>query len=112
MLPPANVSNLVHFELKQFLDRAFFILGSFFVYIAAIECPSLSLTEGSVAYAADTSPDFSIGTVATHSCSAGFALVGDATRTCMDDDQADIVGVWSGSAPTCERKYTLVNFFI
>ena len=30
----------------------------------------------------------------------------------MDDDQADIVGVWSGSAPTCERKYTLVNFFI
>ena len=47
-----------------------------FFFIAAIECPSLSLTDGSVAYAADTSPDFSIGTVATHTCSAGFALVG------------------------------------
>ena len=22
----------------------------------------------------------------------------------MDDDQSDIIGVWSGSAPTCERK--------
>ena len=56
-------------------------------------------------YAADTTPDFAIGTVATHTCNAGFALVGDMTRTCADDDQADIVGAWSGSAPTCERKY-------
>ena len=75
-----------------------------FVLIAAIECPSLSLTDGTITYAADTTPDFSIGNVATHTCSAGFALVGDVTRTCMDDDQADIIGVWSGSAPTCECK--------
>ena len=63
-------------------------------------------------YAADTTPEFEIGTVATHTCNAGFALVGFMTRTCMDDDQADIVGVWSGSAPTCERNYYLfiVNF--
>ena len=51
--------------------------------------------------------EFEIGTVATHTCNAGFALVGFTTRTCMDDDQADIVGVWSGSAPTCERNYYL-----
>ena len=75
-----------------------------FVLIAAIECPSLSFTDGTITYAADTTPDFPIGTVATHTCSAGFALVGDMTRTCMDDDQEDIIGVWSGSAPTCERK--------
>ena len=55
-----------------------------------------------ITYAADTTPEFEIGTVATHICIAGFALVGDMTRTCMDDDQADIVGVWSESAPTCE----------
>ena len=55
-------------------------------------------------YAADNTSEFEIGTVATHSCSAGFALVGDVTRTCMDDDQADIIGVWSGSASTCERN--------
>ena len=57
-----------------------------------------------IAYANDTTPQFEIGTVATHSCIAGYTLVGDMTRTCEDDDQADIVGVWSGSAPTCERK--------
>ena len=57
-----------------------------------------------ILYAADTTPEFEIGTVATHTCIAEFALVGDMTRTCMDNDQADIVGVWSGSAPTCERN--------
>ena len=57
-------------------------------------------------YAVDITPEFELGTVATHNimCDTGFALVGGVTRTCMDDDQADIIGVWSGSAPTCERK--------
>ena len=55
-----------------------------------------------ITYAADTTSEFEIGTVATHTCITGLALVGDMTRTCMDDDQADIVGVWSGSTPTCE----------
>ena len=57
-----------------------------------------------ITYAADTTSKFEIGSVATHTCITGFALVGDMTRTCMDDDQADIVGVWSRSAPTCERN--------
>ena len=67
----------------------------------------MSITNGVITYAVDTTSEFDIGTVATHSCSAGFALVGDMTRTCTDDDQADIVGVWSGSASTCERNYYL-----
>ena len=58
-----------------------------------------------VTYAADNTPEFEIGTVVTNNCSAGFALVGDMTRTCEDDDQADTVGVWSGSPPTCEGIY-------
>ena len=57
-----------------------------------------------IVFASDTTSDFEIGTVATHSCNTGFALVGDMTRTCIDDDQADIVGVWSGSPPICERN--------
>ena len=69
-----------------------------------IECPSLSITNGVIVFASDTTPNFEIGTEATHTCNAGFALVGEMTRTCRDDDQADIVGLWSGSAPTCERK--------
>ena len=66
-----------------------------------------------ITFAADTTPDFAIGTVAIHTCSAGFALVGIMTRTCVDDDQADIVSVWSGNAPTCERKqFLLCNQFL
>ena len=76
----------------------------FYFFIIAIECPSLSLADGVITYASDTAPLFEIGTVATHACNAGFALVGDMTRTCEDDDQADTVGVWSGSPPSCDRK--------
>ena len=75
-----------------------------YYFIVAIECPTLSLADGMVTFAADTTPNFAIGTVATYTCNAGFALVGIITRTCVDDDQADIIGVWSRSAPTCERK--------
>ena len=57
-----------------------------------------------IAYTVDITPEFDIGTVATHTCDAGFALVGDMTRTCADDNQAAVVGAWSGSAPSCERK--------
>ena len=74
------------------------------LFITAIECPPLSLANGMITYAGDTTPGFEIGTGATHACDTGFALVGFVTRTCEDDDQADIVGLWSGSPPpTCER---------
>ena len=77
--------------------------------ILANECPSLSLTNGVITYATDSIPDFEIGTVATHSCDPGFGLVGDMTRTCMN---AGLFGVWSGSAPTCERKILLQRLLI
>ena len=57
-----------------------------------------------VTYTADTTADFSFGTIATHTCNTGFALVGGVTRTCEDDDQADTVGVWSGEAPSCKGR--------
>ena len=54
-------------------------------------------------YAVDTVPDYDLGTTATHSCMAGFALVGDQVRTCMAvNDPTDTVGVWSGTEPFCE----------
>ena len=57
-----------------------------------------------ITYDATSTTDLEIGTVATHLCDARFALVGNMKRTCVDDNQEDIVGVWSESAPTCERK--------
>ena len=56
-----------------------------------------------VTYFSDTI-NFEMKTIAKHSCGTEFFLVGSMTRTCMDDDQADTVGVWSGSPPTCNRK--------
>ena len=77
----------------------------FHFLITVIECPSLSLTNGIITYfAVDTIPDIVIGTVATHTCDAGFTLVGDVTRNCEEDNQADTVGVWSGSPPSCDCK--------
>ena len=55
-----------------------------------------------VTYAVDATPDFAIETVATHTCGSGFSLVGDISRTCIEDDQSDTVGVWGGTAPICE----------
>ena len=96
----------MHFKVKNdFGNDACNVVYIYSTYFStAIECPSLSVSNGVITYAADTMSELEVGTVATHTCNAGFALVGDMTRTCMDDDQADIVGVWSGSAPTCERK--------
>ena len=37
------------------------------------------------------------GQTATYSCNTGYNLVGNSTRMCQ------ATGVWSGSAPTCER---------
>ena len=45
-----------------------------------------------------TTPD----SVATYSCDMGFRLNGTSTRTCQMSAQ------WSGSAPTCDRKYIWV----
>ena len=64
----------------------------------------LTLSNGIISYSVDTTAEFEIMTIATHSCNAGSTLVGAMTRTCMQDDQADAVGEWSGSPPSCNRK--------
>ena len=40
---------------------------------------------------------------ATYSCNAGYNLSGNATRTC------EASGTWSDTAPTCDRKYNMVQ---
>ena len=47
---------------------------------------------------------YEIGTLAEHTCSAGFTLIGIANRTCLAFDQADAVGDWTQTAPSCQRK--------
>ena len=58
-----------------------------------MDCGSLTdPANGSVNHTAGTS----LGQTANYSCSTGYNLVRDSTRTCQ------ATGEWSGSAPTCQ----------
>ena len=76
-------------------------------------CPDLEpLVNGAIGYDPDMTPPFrDIGTVATHTCDGGFALVGVETRMCQSGT------TWAEEAPTCQRKYnggtlTSVSLFL
>ncbi len=66
-----------------------------------IPCPDLpSLPNGVINYSVGGSPDNRpVNSEAMHTCSNGYTLTGSATRICV------IGGIWSGSAPTCLRKW-------
>ena len=75
---------------------------------AAIEChPLLSIANGIITYTPDNTSNYVLGTVATYSCNAGYVLalsVGSETRTCMENDNVDVIGDFDGQAPTCIGK--------
>ena len=68
----------------------------------------LTIENGTVSYSTDNvRPEYDLGTVATYSCNPYFVLnnyTGNTTRTCEDGGDG-IGGVFSGGAPTCERKW-------
>ncbi len=80
---------------------------STFVHAATAQCPPLSeIANGIISYSPDNTSDYNIGTVATYSCNQGYELVinpGSEMRTCEDAGDGS-GGVFSGQAPTCERK--------
>ena len=68
-------------------------------------CSSLDdLTDGAIAYADDSEPPFTVGTIATHSCGEGFVLSGNLERTCAQENPGDLNGIWTGLVPTCDRE--------
>ncbi len=69
-----------------------------FLTVAATECTDLPTPTmgGSVSYNMGTVDSRPVNTVATYTCTSGYTLSGDTTRTCGSDGQ------WSGSAPTCQ----------
>ena len=61
------------------------------------------IANGVISY---SSPELSIGVVATYSCSDGYQLIsnsGNGLRTCIDGGVGN-GGVFDGEAPFCERK--------
>ncbi len=72
-----------------------------------IRCPSDSMMapiNGMVSYSSPVEGgSYVIGTVATFSCSPGFALSTRETRTCTGPNDTEI-GTFSGSSPTCDGE--------
>ena len=68
------------------------------------------IENGMITLAVDNiGPDYDLGSVATYSCNPGFQLIvelGNEMRTCIDGG-VGVGGVFSGVAPTCERKFKL-----
>ena len=56
-------------------------------------------TNGMINYTMRTASPRSVGTVATYTCITDYTVTGGDTRTCRSD------GVWSGTTPTCQRKW-------
>ena len=79
---------------------------------AAIECSALTApTNGQVSYSTDMTEPFSIGTVATFTCDDDYTLnSATATLTCADDNQADTLGTWGGSEPSCLGNFMHSNY--
>ena len=68
-------------------------------FSAAVDCGTLiNPQNGQVTLTATT-----FMSTATYSCNAGYNLSGSATRTC------EASGTWSDTAPTCDRKYNMVQ---
>ena len=59
---------------------------------------------------ADAMGNFAFGTVATHSCSDGFFLMGNEMRVCGGDGTSP-TGVWSGSEPVCSGNDNEFNIY-
>ena len=66
----------------------------YFPLLTGVDCGPLDYPEkGEVSLSGTT-----VGSVATYSCEAGYALDGGIKRECLAS------GIWSGTAPTCISK--------
>ena len=74
-----------------------FIIANVYVPSTVVNCGSLNDPENGKVTVKDTF----LGSVANYSCDPGYALIGDAMRTCLGD------GTWFGNQPTCTSKYFL-----
>ena len=83
------------------------------IFFTEIRCQSLpTIDNGNIAYSNDDTIDFSLGTVAIHSCDFGYSLTDEnQNRTCQQDNQADTLGEWSESQPLCRRKIAGVVYW-
>lgn len=82
---------------------------------AAIECEPLpDIVNGTITYDTDLTANYSLDTIATYTCNAGFFLdiSGDnvsAIRTCIDDNDDDAQGIFDKQAPRCVCEFIFLD---
>ena len=102
--PPVTVSSH-HFLLLQSMAYWSVTIRSLSL---ATSCPLLEdLANGMISYG--TGPPYFIGTIAIHSCDEGFTLEGSSERTCIQGVADGLEGIWTGTLPSCEGKYSHCN---
>ena len=74
-------------------SSAYINLHVIFIILIVVDCGNLT---GPANGQVDLTSGTTFGQTATYSCSTGYNLVGDSTRTCQ------ATGQWSGSAPACQ----------
>ena len=83
------------------------------ILLTVIQCTPLpDIPNGRIEYGPDTTANYMLGTTATYICNDGFFLdlsVGNEVRTCEDDNGLDDLGEFTGSQPTCVRKYSFMS---
>ncbi len=102
-VPVARFPNLAtmiaRLIFNNFLHWGICTTGAFIFSVAtSTVCSDLSsLNNGEpVSYNAGTVDSRPVSTVATYTCTSGYMLNGEATRTCQS------TGVWDGSEPSCD----------
>ena len=82
------------------------------ILLTVIQCTPLpGIPNGRIEYGPDTTANYMLGTTSTYICNDRFFLdlsVGNDIRICEDDDGLDDIGEFTGSQPTCVRKYSFM----
>ncbi len=84
------------------------------ILLTVIQCTPLpDIPNGRIEYGPDMTPNYMLGTTSTYICNNGFFLdlsAGNEIRTCEDDNGLDDLGEFTGSQPTCVRKYSFMSY--
>ena len=71
---------------------------------AVVDCGLLpNITNGMLSYSAQGQDQTLLGVTVTYTCNTGYTVNGSSMRTCLTDS------AWSGSDPTCDGKYSVLQ---
>ena len=68
-----------------------------------VDCGLLNITNGMLSYNEQGQDQTLLGATVSYTCNTGYTLNGSNMRTCLTG------GAWSGTAPSCDGKYSVLQ---